>query len=503
MPIKSSFLKPPNARHRVKKTPCNVDPDEASESDEVSETELTESDAVRSGGGNDINAARMRKQNNRKDTLPHSIEPTHMKCPPTHMKCPTSPQSLWRRKVTTFMIRFRFSIMMITLFLLVLLAGHIYIYMGINLLTLAIYREILRIKRNTVKEQRLWLFYFLRYYFLVVTCVTVSFFLLFPLLSATAEVEHFPTLAHSLRVGGRHVKAIAFTLFLAGFIFFILSLRKFSLRYQFQQMGWVVLTNLVVVMQAQAQLSNMITGLVWFLLPAALVICNDTFAYVWGTLFGRHRLIRLSPNKTWEGFIGAFVTTLVFGVGCASLLQQWPQVMCPLRVLPIKPFAWVRHTYCDVDDILVWHSIEMPYFITYITGWHTLDVSNMHCHGLVLSVFASLIAPFGGFFASALKRAFKLKDFGSSIPGHGGYTDRFDCQLLMGSFTFMYVHSVVYPGISYKFARRSGGGVALESFSDGLQLITAAALQLPLDEQKELLLSLSNSLGIIADSATQ
>ena len=49
----------------------------------------------------------------------------------------------------------------------------------------------------------------------------------------------------------------------------------------------------------------------------------------------------------------------------------------------------------------------------------------------MLATFASLIAPFGGFFASGLKRAFKIKDFGDSIPGHGGMTDRMDCQFMM------------------------------------------------------------------------
>lgn len=47
----------------------------------------------------------------------------------------------------------------------------------------------------------------------------------------------------------------------------------------------------------------------------------------------------------------------------------------------------------------------------------------------VLSLFASVIAPFGGFFASGFKRGFKIKDFGNSIPGHGGMTDRMDCQV--------------------------------------------------------------------------
>lgn len=51
-------------------------------------------------------------------------------------------------------------------------------------------------------------------------------------------------------------------------------------------------------------------------------------------------------------------------------------------------------------------------------------------HAVVLATFASIIAPFGGFFASGFKRGFKIKDFGDSIPGHGGMTDRMDCQVL-------------------------------------------------------------------------
>lgn len=61
----------------------------------------------------------------------------------------------------------------------------------------------------------------------------------------------------------------------------------------------------------------------------------------------------------------------------------------------------------------------------------------------MLSVFASLIAPFGGFFASGFKRAFHIKDFGESLPGHGGVTDRMDCQVLMGAFVWVYYGTFV------------------------------------------------------------
>lgn len=67
----------------------------------------------------------------------------------------------------------------------------------------------------------------------------------------------------------------------------------------------------------------------------------------------------------------------------------------------------------------------------------------MQFHILGFATFASLIAPFGGFFASGLKRTFNIKDFGESIPGHGGITDRMDCQFIMGFFAFMYYHSFI------------------------------------------------------------
>merc|ERR1712093_905173 len=62
-------------------------------------------------------------------------------------------------------------------------------------------------------------------------------------------------------------------------------------------------------------------------------------------------------------------------------------------------------------------------------------------HGFVLSIFASIVAPFGGFFASAIKRAYNIKDFESVIPGHGGAMDRLDCQFIMALATYVYCHT--------------------------------------------------------------
>ena len=73
----------------------------------------------------------------------------------------------------------------------------------------------------------------------------------------------------------------------------------------------------------------------------------------------------------------------------------------------------------------------------------TFNIMPVQFHVFILGTFASLIAPFGGFFASGLKRTFKIKDFGDSIPGHGGKTDRMDCQFIMGSIAFFYYSSFI------------------------------------------------------------
>lgn len=110
----------------------------------------------------------------------------------------------------------------------------------------------------------------------------------------------------------------------------------------------------------------------------------------------------------------------------------------------------------------------------------------MQFHILVFATFASLIAPFGGFFASGLKRTFKIKDFGDSIPGHGGITDRMDCQFIMGFFAYMYYHSFIAV---YKV---SLGGV-----------IETAITGLTLEEQVELVKGISKHLhnqGTLSDT---
>lgn len=65
--------------------------------------------------------------------------------------------------------------------------------------------------------------------------------------------------------------------------------------------------------------NNILEGLIWFFVPASLVICNDVMAYICGKAFGKTPLIKLSPKKTVEGFVGAFICTLIFAYGVSRL----------------------------------------------------------------------------------------------------------------------------------------------------------------------------------------
>ncbi|KAI3717916.1 hypothetical protein L1987_69838 [Smallanthus sonchifolius] len=145
-------------------------------------------------------------------------------------------------------------------------------------------------------------------------------------------------------------------------------------------------------------------------LPASLIAINDVAAYFFGFFFGKTPLIKLSPKKTWEGFIGASITTIISAFLLANVLGRYQWLTCPRR-LP----------------------------------WKEIAVLPVQWHALCLGLFASVIAPFGGFFASGFKRAFKIKDFGGSIPGHGGFTDRMDCQMVMAVFAYIYHQSFVIP----------------------------------------------------------
>tara|TARA_R110002072_G_scaffold63882_1_gene158539 strand:- start:84 stop:908 length:825 start_codon:yes stop_codon:yes gene_type:complete len=126
----------------------------------------------------------------------------------------------------------------------------------------------------------------------------------------------------------------------------------------------------------------------WLLLSVFILIwSSDTFAYLSGRFLGKNKLFeRISPKKTWEGFIGG----LVFTLGSAVLLEYSLGIM----------------------SIVEWMGLA-----------------------LLVGIAGSL----GDLFESAIKRSFKVKDSGSFIPGHGGILDRIDSLLVVLPLAYLYL----------------------------------------------------------------
>ena len=88
----------------------------------------------------------------------------------------------------------------------------------------------------------------------------------------------------------------------------------------------------IIVVQAHFVMNNIFEGMIWFFLPASMVITNDIFAYLVGITIGRTQLIQLSPKKTVEGFMGAWFFTVLFGVLMTNLLMRYSYFICPVNV---------------------------------------------------------------------------------------------------------------------------------------------------------------------------
>ena len=109
-----------------------------------------------------------------------------------------------------------------------------------------------------------------------------------------------------------------------------------------------------------------------------LVGCNDTFAYVFGVLLGKHPLApKISPKKTWEGFVGGLIfTSIGSALAFYYLLDHHPAI------------------------------------------------------GALAGFAGVLAATVGDLVESAIKRDLSIKDMGTLLPGHGGMLDRLDSALI-------------------------------------------------------------------------
>lgn len=136
----------------------------------------------------------------------------------------------------------------------------------------------------------------------------------------------------------------------------------------------------------------------------SIVVCTDIFAYVFGMLFGKHRLcVKISPKKSVEGAVAGLVLGALVGTVIAILLK-------------VVPFDLVTST---TNKILL--------------------IGGVYLVSLIISATSQI----GDLVASKLKRTYEIKDYGFIFPGHGGVMDRFDSMIFAGGLFFI-IMQIIY-----------------------------------------------------------
>ncbi|MFS7933973.1 putative phosphatidate cytidylyltransferase [Helianthus anomalus] len=340
-----------------------------------------------------------------------------------------------KNKYRSMMIRAYSSIWMIGGFIFVVYMGHLYIWATVVIIQIFMAKELFGLLRKANEDKQLPGFRNLNWHFFFTAMLFVYGRILSQRLVNTVATDKFlyKIVANLIKY---HMVTCYF-LYIAGFVWFILSLKTKMYKYQFGQYAWTHMILFVVFTQSSFTVANIFEGIFWFLLPASLIVVNDITAYIFGFFFGKTPLIKLSPKKTWEGFIGASVTTIISAFVLANFLGRFQWLTCPRKDLST---GWLQ---CNPGPLFTPDNFTLPAWLPEWFPWKEMHVLPVQWHALGLGLFASIIAPFGGFFASGFKRAFKIKDFGDSIPGHGGITDRMDCQMVMAVFAYIYHQSFI------------------------------------------------------------
>jgi phosphatidate cytidylyltransferase len=145
----------------------------------------------------------------------------------------------------------------------------------------------------------------------------------------------------------------------------------------------------------------------WYALALFIFIwINDTFAYLVGITIGKHKLWpKISPKKSWEGFFGGLVFTILAAI-----------LFCYLLIGEISGEISLC-TECE--------NVKSLSF--YMLNW------------IIFAIIVVIAGTFGDLFESYLKRSLNVKDSGTILPGHGGLLDRFDSILFAAPGAMIYL----------------------------------------------------------------
>lgn len=214
-----------------------------------------------------------------------------------------------------------------------------------------------------------------------------------------------------------------------------LSIKKGSASYQLGVYGVVLLAAGYGPMSMGLVAITGFEGRFLYLYPMACVTLNDACAFFVGITFGKTPLISLSPNKTVEGFVGGMICNVVGTFLWVSQLEFENSFM---YCAPTKyTLNFYENWQCDeLDPMYIQEELIFPISIF---GWNSILIKRVTIYSCMFAFAASIICPFAGFMASGFKRAYHAKDFGTLLPGHGGFADRFDCMSFMCLFSYIMV----------------------------------------------------------------
>lgn len=91
-------------------------------------------------------------------------------------------------------------------------------------------------------------------------------------------------------------------------------------------------------------------GYFWFIFEVTAIALNDALAYFFGVFFGRTPLIKLSPKKTWEGFLGGTIGTFIVSFFFSSYLSKLYFMNCPVDEFS---FTLFRQMKCEPSSVFL------------------------------------------------------------------------------------------------------------------------------------------------------